>query len=131
MTMPGLGPIGQISRNVADIPRSVEWYKTILGLPHLFTFGDLAFFDCGGTRLYLQGHRPETKATGDSVIYFTTPDINISLNNRSLSKNKPIRETGTVTDRRDRRHNDKSRGHSCQGAKKIDKKPASSKRTSH
>ena len=42
MTMPGLGPIGQISRNVADIPRSVEWYKTILGLPHLFTFGDLA-----------------------------------------------------------------------------------------
>jgi len=88
MTMPGLGPIGQISRNVADIPRSVEWYKTILGLPHLFTFGDLAFFDCGGTRLYLQGHRPETKATGDSVIYFTTPDINASYTQ--------LRERGVV-----------------------------------
>lgn len=76
MTMPSLGQIGQISRNVADIPRSVEWYKTTLGLPHLFTFGDLAFFDCGGTRLYLQGHRSDTKVTGDSVIYFTTADIN-------------------------------------------------------
>src|SRR3954447_11275397 len=34
MTMPSLGPIGQISRNVADIARSVEWYTTVLGLPY-------------------------------------------------------------------------------------------------
>jgi catechol 2,3-dioxygenase-like lactoylglutathione lyase family enzyme len=88
MTMPSLGPIGQISRNVADIPRSVEWYKTTLGLPHLFTFGDLAFFDCGGTRLYLQGRRSEKSATGDSVIYFTTPDINASY--------AQLRERGVV-----------------------------------
>ena len=38
---------------IGDNAAAVEWYKTTLGLPHLFTFGDLAFFDCGGTRLYL------------------------------------------------------------------------------
>jgi hypothetical protein len=25
----------------------------VLGLPHLYTYGDLAFFDCGGVRLFL------------------------------------------------------------------------------
>ena len=45
--------VGQISRMVRDIPRAVDWYREVLGLPHLFTFGDLAFFDCQGVRLYL------------------------------------------------------------------------------
>ena len=33
----------------------------MLGLPHLYTFGTLAFFDCGGTRLMLsqEGRRRE------------------------------------------------------------------------
>ena len=39
-----LGPIGQVSRSVKDITQSETWYKTVLGLPHLFTFGKLAFF---------------------------------------------------------------------------------------
>lgn len=70
-----LGPIGQISRQVADIPRAVEWYGDVLGLRHLFTFGDLAFFDCGGTRLFLS--RPEAGSPpGESVLYFKTSDIN-------------------------------------------------------
>src|SRR5689334_11261199 len=46
-----LGRIGQVSRSVKDIKRAEEWYGNTLGLPHLFTFGKLAFFDCGGTRL--------------------------------------------------------------------------------
>lgn len=48
-----LGAIAQIARSVEDIRRSEEWYKNVLGLPHLYTFGKLAFFDCGGTRLML------------------------------------------------------------------------------
>lgn len=69
-----LGPIGQISRQVSDIPTAVDWYTNVLGLPHLYTYGDLAFFDCGGTRLYLTSRREEG-AAGQSILYFSTPDI--------------------------------------------------------
>ena len=71
-----LGPIGQISRHVGDIPLAVAWYRDVLGLPHLFTVDDLAFFDCGGTRLFLTSRIEEGAAqTGDSVLYFRTGDI--------------------------------------------------------
>ena len=66
-----LGPIGQISRSVTDIEAAVAWYRDILGLPHLFTAGTLAFFDCGGTRLYLQ----QGEAGPESILYFRVPDI--------------------------------------------------------
>jgi DNA-binding CsgD family transcriptional regulator/catechol 2,3-dioxygenase-like lactoylglutathione lyase family enzyme len=74
-----LGPIGQISREVSDIARAVDWYRDVLGLPHLYTFGDLAFFDCGGTRLFLIHHTAEGTGEGsggDSILYFRVDDIN-------------------------------------------------------
>jgi len=68
-----LGPIGQISRSVKNIDQSSDWYQNKLGLSHLYTFGKLAFFDCGGTRLYLQeSEQPST----ESVLYLRVPDIN-------------------------------------------------------
>lgn len=67
----GLGPIAQIARTVSDITVSAAWYKGVLGLPHLFTFGELAFFDCGGTRLYLQ----QGEVKPESILYFKTADI--------------------------------------------------------
>lgn len=68
-----LGPIGQISRSVGNIERAEHWYGKVLGLPHLYTFGNLAFFDCAGTRLMLsQGDSP---AAADSILYFRVPDI--------------------------------------------------------
>lgn len=70
-----LGPIGQISRQVRDIDAAVEWYRDVLGLPHLFTFGSLAFFDCHGTRLFLAAGVKEVGEPGDSVLYFRTDDI--------------------------------------------------------
>jgi DNA-binding CsgD family transcriptional regulator/catechol 2,3-dioxygenase-like lactoylglutathione lyase family enzyme len=66
-----LGAIGQVSRIVSDIEAAVAWYRDTLGLPHLFTAGDLAFFDCGGTRLYLQQGEPKP----ESILYFRVPDI--------------------------------------------------------
>lgn len=66
-----LGPIGQISRTVADIEAAQRWYGEVLGLPHLYTYGELAFFDCGGTRLYLQQGDPGP----ESVIYLRVGDI--------------------------------------------------------
>ncbi len=66
-----LGAIGQVSRTVADLAASTAFYGEALGLPHLYTFGELAFFDCGGTRLYLH----QTEVTPESVLYFRVPDI--------------------------------------------------------
>ena len=67
-----LGVIGQIARPVSDIEKAVEFYRDVLGLPHLYTFGDLAFFDCGGTRLFLSA----TEGPADpSVLYFRVDDI--------------------------------------------------------
>jgi DNA-binding CsgD family transcriptional regulator/catechol 2,3-dioxygenase-like lactoylglutathione lyase family enzyme len=70
-----LGPIGQISREVADITKAVAWYKDVLGLPHLFTFGTLAFFDCGGVRLFLGEPESGAPPGPESVLYFRVDDI--------------------------------------------------------
>jgi|SRR5882757_1372684 len=67
-----LGPLGQISRSVKDITQSETWYKTVLGLPHLFTFGNLAFFDCRGVRLFLS---QEEAWHAESILYLKIPDI--------------------------------------------------------
>jgi len=68
--------IGQISRSVADIQKAVSWYRDVLGLSHLFTFGDLAFFDCDGTRLFL--NQGDSKPGDESIIYFRVDDIQAS-----------------------------------------------------
>ena len=72
-----LGAIGQISRTVADIAAARVWYADVLGLPHLYSFGDLAFFDCGGVRLFLtQG---EGEAPAESILYFRVDDIHATV----------------------------------------------------
>jgi catechol-2,3-dioxygenase len=38
-----LGAIGQIARSVGNTRVSEKWYRDVLGLPHLYTFGSLAF----------------------------------------------------------------------------------------
>ena len=68
-----LGPIGQISRSVADISRAGRWYGETLGLKHLYTFGKLAFFDCGGTRLLLT--ETDAPSAAESLLYFRVPHI--------------------------------------------------------
>lgn len=67
-----LGPIGQISRKVKDIAAARVWYGETMGLKHLYSFGDLAFFDCGGTRLFLS---QDGNAQEESILYFRVPDI--------------------------------------------------------
>jgi len=67
-----LGPIGQIARSVGDIRASEAWYRDVLGLPHLYTFGTLAFFDCGGTRLMLS---QDGGAAKESILYLRVADI--------------------------------------------------------
>jgi catechol 2,3-dioxygenase-like lactoylglutathione lyase family enzyme len=65
--------IGQISRTVGDINIASQWYGDVLGLPHLYTFGKLAFFDCQGIRLMLTAN--ESLNAKESILYFRTEDI--------------------------------------------------------
>lgn len=70
---PLLGQIGQIARTVGDIAAAERWYREILGLPHLYTFGSLAFFDCGGTRLMLT--QEPGGAAKESILYLRVTDM--------------------------------------------------------
>jgi DNA-binding CsgD family transcriptional regulator/predicted enzyme related to lactoylglutathione lyase len=67
-----LGPLGQIARSVKDIGAAQQWYGEVLGLPHLYTFGKLAFYDLGGVRLFLEEGEAHPS---ESVLYFRVPDI--------------------------------------------------------
>ena len=67
-----LGPIGQIARTVKDIAAAERWYGEVLGLKHLYTFGNLAFFDCGGVRLFLSEGEG---GAAESILYFRVPDV--------------------------------------------------------
>ena len=68
-----LGPIGQISRSVREIRSAERWYAETLGCTHLYTFGNLAFFDCGGTRLMLT--QADAPSMSESLLYFRVTDI--------------------------------------------------------
>jgi DNA-binding CsgD family transcriptional regulator/catechol 2,3-dioxygenase-like lactoylglutathione lyase family enzyme len=72
MTTLNLGALAQISRTVRDIKESEAWYGGTLGLTHLYTFGSFAFFDCGGTRLYLSA---TDKPGPESILYLRVADI--------------------------------------------------------
>ena len=67
-----LGPIGQIARTVTDITAAKAWYGDVLGLPLLIEAEGMAFFDAGGTRLYLQ---QSADAGPESILYFRVDDI--------------------------------------------------------
>jgi catechol 2,3-dioxygenase-like lactoylglutathione lyase family enzyme/DNA-binding CsgD family transcriptional regulator len=69
-----LGPLGQVSLYARDVARAETFYRDVLGLPHVFTFGDLAFFDCGGVRLYIHAVGEEEWRPG-SILYFLVDDI--------------------------------------------------------
>jgi DNA-binding CsgD family transcriptional regulator len=71
-----LGPLGQVARRVKNIEEARRWYGEVLGLPHLYSFGDLAFFDCGGTRLFLSQDGGEEQ--NESILYFRVPDIRVA-----------------------------------------------------
>ncbi|MDZ7291052.1 MAG: VOC family protein [candidate division KSB1 bacterium] len=71
----GLSHIGQISVTVHDLERAAEFYRDKLGMKHLFTVPNMAFFDCAGIRLLLGlPKRPEDDHPS-SIIYFKVGDI--------------------------------------------------------
>ena len=75
MTSFGLSRIRQIAVNVQDLERAVAFYRDMLGIRHLFTAPNLAFFDCDGVRLMLG--KPESPEFDHptSMLYFAVDDI--------------------------------------------------------
>jgi methylmalonyl-CoA/ethylmalonyl-CoA epimerase len=73
-TQVALNSIGQIAVLVKDVARATEFYRDKLGMKHLFSAGNLSFFDCGGVRLMLD--KPEKAEAGTSIIYFKVTEIN-------------------------------------------------------
>jgi catechol 2,3-dioxygenase-like lactoylglutathione lyase family enzyme len=73
-----LGPLGQVSLWARDVARTEAFYRDTLGLPHIFTFGELAFFDCGGVRLYVHCV-PDAEWKPSSILYFRVDDIDAAV----------------------------------------------------
>jgi catechol 2,3-dioxygenase-like lactoylglutathione lyase family enzyme len=76
--------VGQIHISVTDLARAVAFYRVALGLKLLFEVPGqhMAFFDCGGVRLYLgRPSSPEYRA--NSLLYYRVGDIEAAY--RALS----------------------------------------------
>ena len=77
-TMDGEAPdegyvmLGQVARTTRNTAAARAWYRDALGLPELYTFGNLSFFDLGGVRLMLT---EEEGAGSESLLYLRVPDI--------------------------------------------------------
>ena len=63
--------LGQVARSVQDIDAATAFFRDVVGLRHLYTFGKLAFFDCAGVRLFLS----EGEGTAASILYFRVAAI--------------------------------------------------------
>lgn len=66
--------IGQIALPVSDVEKATAFLRDQVGLRFLFAFPGMAFFDCGGVRLYVaKPEKPEF--SGMSILYFRVADI--------------------------------------------------------
>jgi catechol 2,3-dioxygenase-like lactoylglutathione lyase family enzyme len=73
-----LSGILQIAIPVRDIERATAFYRDVLELRMLMNGPNMAFFDCGGVRLYLSC--PEGAQSGEApAIYFRTGNIDKQL----------------------------------------------------
>ncbi len=71
-----LSKIAQIHLSVADIDRSVAFYRDVLGMKLLFQVPGqpMAFFDCDGVRLYL-GQPEQESFRSSALIYYRVDDL--------------------------------------------------------
>ncbi len=70
-----LSTIAQIALPVANADRAEAFYANSLGLPKLFRYGELVFFDCAGLRLMLEGSSKTVQPATGVCHYFKVDDI--------------------------------------------------------
>jgi len=79
-----VGPVGQIQISVDDIDAAERFYGEVLGIPKLYRFGKLSFFDCAGVRLFIEEFDKRPFVPASSVVYFRTTDIAASFRELKL-----------------------------------------------
>ncbi len=62
--------------SAADAGRTLAFYRDTLGLPFLFRYGDLVFFNCGGVRLLIECGEEARESTG--CLYYRVDDIDLA-----------------------------------------------------
>ena len=67
----------QVSQRAPDLDAAIVFYRDVLGLRFIASFDPpgIAFFDLGGTRLFM-----EKSATASSVLYLRVPEIQAAYN---------------------------------------------------
>jgi catechol 2,3-dioxygenase-like lactoylglutathione lyase family enzyme len=73
-----LGRLAQVSMLCRSAASTEAWYRDVLRLPHIFTFGDLVFFDMDGTRLYFR-EVPDDEFRKGSILYFSVDDMTTAV----------------------------------------------------
>ncbi|HXR98573.1 MAG TPA: VOC family protein [Terriglobales bacterium] len=67
--------IQQIAIPAKDIVRATAFYRDELGFQFLMNGPNMAFFDCGGIRLYLDANPGNAETGKNSMIYFRAENI--------------------------------------------------------
>ena len=68
--------VGQLAIPVADLERSIAFYRDVLGLRFLFRAPPgLAFLQCGEVRLMLSQRSPGASEPAVGVVYYRVPDL--------------------------------------------------------
>jgi methylmalonyl-CoA/ethylmalonyl-CoA epimerase len=89
--------IGQIRIYVHDIHRAVAFYRDVLGMRFLFDVEQqgLAFFDCGGVRLFMAAADPESLFE-TSVIYYDVDSVDATFETLKQRGAEVIHEPQTI-----------------------------------
>ena len=84
-----LNAIGQVAIPVANVDEARHFYQHVLGIRFLFTAPPgLAFFDCGGIRLMLDGSGEQSLEHRASTVYYKVSDLHAAV--------ERLRERGAV-----------------------------------
>jgi catechol 2,3-dioxygenase-like lactoylglutathione lyase family enzyme len=89
----GVTAVAQVAVSVADLPRAIEFYRDVLGLPLLFDIPEqnIAFLQAGDVRLYLDANQMEGFHSSP-LVYWTVADIDaaeVALTNRGIEIESP------------------------------------------
>jgi len=86
--VPQISGVLQLAIPVRDISRATAFYRDALGLKFLMAAPNMALFDCGGVRLYLDANESSSQASpSNQFVYFRSTDI---LNHTSALKARNI-----------------------------------------
>jgi len=91
--------LGQVSRTVRSLEESLQFYRDKLGVTHLYSFGNLGFFDLAGSRLFL--NETEELNEAESILYFSVADIDKACTTLAKSGVEVIKQAHMIHTHKD------------------------------